>query len=63
MHHSIKPNDLNRVFYLKKLLFYAANLFSAKNRCVEMLVNSLFSLAEKSKASPKITKYFDFLKI
>ena len=61
MYRTISPNDLNRVYYLKTFLYNLCYSFVDEHEILGLLANTLMDLSHKSKASPKIVRYFDFL--
>ena len=63
MYQIINLGDTNRVYYLKTLLFLISKTFAKGNSELGLLAQVFSDLAEKSKSSPKIVKYFDFLRL
>ena len=61
MYRAICSGDVNRIYYLKRFLFETFCCFVDIEKVLGTLAECFFDLNEKSKATPKITKYFDFL--
>jgi hypothetical protein len=61
MYRSISPSDINRIYYLKKFLYNVCEFFVEKNEILSFLADCFNELSTKSKATPKIVSYFDFL--